>query len=188
MTEVMIKNMVCPRCVMAVEDSLKVSGIAYDTVILGKAYLKDQELTRAKLEAWEARLNELGFQVLKAKDAQRIEKVKNHLQRLLLADEIPQSLNLTGYLREELSEDYSRLSHLFSSTEGVTIEKYFIQLKIEKVKELLFYQELQLSEMAWKLGYSSVQHLSAQFKKLTGMTPSEYKKLKEKPRKGMDKV
>ncbi len=188
MTEVMIKNMVCPRCVMAVENSLKDLGIAFEKVLLGKVLLPDPVLSQEQLRVWESKLNDMGFQILKEKDAQRIEAVKNHLQALLLGEEIPISLNLSGFLKEKMVEDYSRLSHLFSSMEGVTIEKYFIHLKIEKVKELLFYQELQLSEMAWKLGYSSVQHLSAQFKKVTGMTPSAYKKLKEKPRNGMDKI
>ncbi|MDN3668700.1 AraC family transcriptional regulator [Echinicola jeungdonensis] len=187
MEEILIKNMVCPRCIMAVEDSLQREKIGYEKVMLGKVFLPIQP-TQDQFEKWETQLNKLGFEILKAKEHQKIETIKNQLHQLLQKDEISGEINMSEWITMHLTEDYSSLSHLFSTLEGVTIEKYFINLKIEKVKEWLFYQELNLSEMAWKLGYSSVQHLSSQFKKVTGMTPSEYKKLKEKPRKGMDEV
>jgi AraC-like DNA-binding protein len=110
---------------------------------------------------------------------QRIERIKNLFTLLFQGEEIPSGLNISTYIKSHISEDYSMLSHLFSSMEGITIEKYFISLKIGKVKEWLFYEELTLSEMAYKLDYSSVQHLSSQFKKITGMTPSEYRKLRK---------
>ncbi len=187
MEEILIKNMVCPRCIMAVEESLQNLGIDYQKVMLGKVFLPAQPAPE-KIHQWEIRLKDLGFEILKEKELQKIEAVKNQLHQLLQQEEIPGSINLSEWITRHLTEDYSRLSHLFSTLEGITIEKYFIGLKIEKVKEWLFYQELSISEMAWRLGYSSVQHLSSQFKKVTGMTPSEYKKLKEKPRKGLDKV
>ncbi len=179
MEEIFIKNMVCPRCVMAVENVLKNQGIVYESVVLGRAVL-EEKITTTKKEALEQDLNQLGFEILKDRDVQRIEKIKTLLYALFQEEEIPSGFNLMSYIKEHIPEDYSSLSHLYSSLEGITIEKFFIQLKIEKVKEWLFYEEMNLSEMSWKLDYSSVQHLSTQFKKLTGMTPSEYKKLKNR--------
>jgi AraC family transcriptional regulator len=187
MKEIFIKNMVCPRCIMAVEEVLKKKGLDFEKVELGKVTLKES-VSREDMPSLEAELSTLGFEILKDRDVQRIEKIKNLLHEQLQQEKVDDDFNLSGLIKEHLAEDYSRLSNLFSSMQGMTIEKYFILLKIEKAKELLFYQELTLSEMAWKLGYSSVQHLSTQFKKVTGMTPSEYKKLQSKPRKGMDEV
>lgn len=186
MAEIFIKNMVCPRCIMAVASVLKNQGLAYKKVELGKVTLR-HTVSADEMSELENHVKPLGFEILKDKDVQKIERVKNLLNELV-QKEVPTGINLTTYITESIQEDYSRLTTLFSSMEGITIEKYFINLKIEKVKELLFYQELTLSEMAWKLGYSSVQHLSTQFKKVTGMTPSEYRKLKDKPRKGLDEV
>jgi len=185
MQEILIKNMVCPRCVMAVENVLKDQEILFSKVVLGKAVLIET-LSKVKLEELEKNLHQLGFEILKGKDVQRIEKIKNLLTALFQKEEIPSGFTISSYLTESIPEDYSSLSHLFSSLEGVTIEKFFIQMKIDKVKEWLFYEELSLSEMAWKLNYSSVQHLSSQFKKLTGMTPSVYKKLKRKSGQGWE--
>lgn len=186
MAEIFIKNMVCPRCIMAVESSLEKQGFTYEKVELGKVTLK-QALSADEMAELEKHVKPLGFEILKDKDIQKIERVKNLLNELV-QHEVPSGINLTEHITDKIPEDYSRLTTLFSSMEGITIEKYFINLKIEKAKEFLFYQELTLSEMAWKLGYSSVQHLSTQFKKVTGMTPSDYKKLKDKPRKGLDDV
>jgi len=187
MSEIFIKNMVCPRCIMAVEDALDSHGLEFERVELGKVILEDP-VDAARLQPFESTLQRLGFEVLKDKDVQKIEKIKNLLHAELQKEKVDEDFNLSGMVKAHFSEDYSRLSNLFSSMQGMTIEKYFIQLKIEKAKELLFYQELTLSEMAWQLGYSSVQHLSTQFKKVTGMTPSDYKKLKIKPRRGMDQI
>ncbi|MBT0809916.1 helix-turn-helix transcriptional regulator [Litoribacter ruber] len=187
MTEIFVKNMVCPRCVMAVEEILAKMDIGFERVELGKAVIYEP-LSPDKMLELEGRLRSMGFEILKDKDVQKIERIKILLQEKLQHDKINDDFNLSDMIKSDLAEDYSRLSNMFSSLEGMTIEKYFINLKIEKVKELLFYQELTLSEMAWELGYSSVQHLSTQFKKVTGMTPSEYKKLKHKPRKGLDEV
>ncbi|ERM84986.1 hypothetical protein P872_23290 [Rhodonellum psychrophilum GCM71 = DSM 17998] len=185
MEEILIKNMVCPRCVMAVENVLEVQGIPFSKVVLGKAVIKES-LSSSQNEAFEGALRQLGFEILKGKDVQRIEKIKNLLSALFQKEEIPSGFTISSYLTESIPEDYSSISHLFSSLEGITIEKFLIQMKIDKVKEWLFYEELSLSEMAWKLNYSSVQHLSSQFKKLTGMTPSAYKKLKSKSGQGWE--
>ncbi|KEO73116.1 helix-turn-helix domain-containing protein [Anditalea andensis] len=186
MAEIFIKNMVCPRCIMAVKNALEKQSLVYEKVELGKVTIL-KPLSATEIADLDKHLIPLGFEILLDKDIQKIESVKNLLNELL-QNEMHAGINLTSYIADKLREDYSRLTTLFSSMEGITLEKYFIHLKIEKAKELLFYRELTLSEMAWKLGYSSVQHLSTQFKKVTGMTPSEYKKLKDKPRIGLDKV
>lgn len=187
MSDILIKNMVCPRCIMAVEKVFKDRNIAFREVQLGRVVI-EAPLSKVDERALENALLPLGFELLKGKEAQTVERIKNSLHGLLEMEEIPSSLNLSDHIKEAVPEDYSKLSHLFSSSEGITIEKYFINLKLEKTKELLFNHELQLSEIAWKLGYSSVQHLSNQFKKIVGMTPSAYKKMKDKPRESFDSI
>ncbi|WP_291787141.1 AraC family transcriptional regulator [Cecembia sp.] len=176
--EIQVKNMVCPRCVLAVEQSLQQLDIPFDKVVLGKVFLP-QAIDKDKLSKLEQVFHQLGFEILKSKEVQRIEEVKNLLNEFIRKADIPEGFHLMDFIKQHIPEDYSRISHLFSSTEGITLEYFFIQLKLDKVKEWLFYEEMQLSEMAWKLGYSSVQHLSSQFKKHTGMTPSAYKKIKK---------
>jgi AraC family transcriptional regulator len=176
--EIQVKNMVCPRCVLAVEQSLRQLDIPFEKVVLGKVFLAEP-INKDKLSELEQLFHQLGFKILRNKEVQRIEEVKNLLTEFIQKTDIPEGFNLMGFIKQHVPEDYSRVSHLFSSTEGMTLEHFFIQLKLDKVKEWLFYEEMQLSEMAWKLGYSSVQHLSSQFKKHTGMTPSAYKKLKK---------
>lgn len=179
--EIQLKNMVCPRCILAVEQSLQNLDIPYEKVVLGKVFLSDT-IEEGRFIQLEQALHQLGFEILKSKEVQRIEEIKRLLNGLVQQEDIPEGFNLMDFIVRTIPEDYSRISHLFSSTEGITIERFFIQLKLDKVKEWLFYEEMQLSEMAWKLGYSSVQHLSSQFKKHIGMTPSVYKKI----RKGSD--
>jgi AraC family transcriptional regulator len=183
MEELTIKNMVCPRCITAVENIFKQHQLPFERVLLGKVLLKEP-LDEKTFHALEKVLNPIGFSILQDKEVKKIEKIKTLLRNQLLEPELPSPFNLSHFIKLHLLEDYSRLSHLFSSTEGQTIEKFFIELKIDKVKELLFYEELNLSEIAWKLGYSSVQHLSSQFKKQTGMTPSDYKKQRKVTQKG----
>lgn len=177
--------MVCPRCLRAVEYLLRELNIPFDQLQLGSVrvlrFLEDSEK-----DTLSNRLNELGFEVLQDRDLQKVERIKNHLRKVVADDDIPTSFTLTRFLADAIKEDYSSLSYLFSSMEGITIEKYFIHLKIEKVKEWLFYGDRNLSEASYALGYSSVQHLSSQFKKITGMTPSEYKSLRNKPRHHLD--
>ncbi|MGY6522600.1 MAG: helix-turn-helix domain-containing protein [Mongoliitalea sp.] len=176
MEQVKIKNMVCPRCVMAVKSIAQDMNLAIQEVRLGSLVLNNS-LTAEEANALEKRLQAIGFEVLKSKESVIIEQVKTLLTSLVQEGAIVEGFNLMDAIQQDQQEDYSKLSNLFSSMEGQTIERYFIQLKINKVKEWLFYGEFQLSEMAWKLGYSSVQHLSSQFKKVTGMTPTAFKKI-----------
>ena len=179
--------MVCPRCILAVESILDDLQIQFDTVQLGSVYLKEH-ITVTTQHALSAKLMKLGFELLQDKDVQRVEKIKNLLLEVISGEDVPGDFALTKFLAKEMKEDYSSISHLFSSMQGVTIEKYYINLKIEKVKEWLCYGDLNLSEASYKLGYSSVQHLSAQFKKTTGMTPSQYKMHPDKPRHSLDQL
>lgn len=187
MVELRIKNMVCPRCILAVKNIFAELSIPFEQVHLGTAYLRSslepstQRLLSSKLES-------LGFELLVDRDVQKIEKIKNALTKVISSGNVPESFVLTRFLVGTMEGGYTQLSHLFSSLEGITIEKFFINLKIEKVKEWLSYGELNLSEASFKLGYSSVQHLSAQFKKTTGMTPSQYKVLRDKPRNSLDQL
>ncbi len=187
MAELRIKNMVCPRCILAVKNIFAELSIPYDHVHLGTVHVSaslepsTQLLLSSKLESF-------GFELLLDRDVQKIEKIKNALTQVISAGDVPESFALTRYLAETMEGEYTQLSHLFSSLEGITIEKFYINLKIEKVKEWLSYGELNLSEASFKLGYSSVQHLSAQFKKTTGMTPSQYKSLRNKPRHSLDQL
>lgn len=185
--EILIKNMVCPRCIYAVQNLLKEIQISFTNVILGKISI-EESYTPVQYDLLEKGITALGFEILKGKEEQKIEKIKNLFSQLLLQEDIPSSLVISQFVAASIHGDYTNLSHLFSSLEGITIEKYFINLKIEKVKELLFYAEMNISEIALQLGYSSVQHLSSQFKKVTGMTPTEYKNLNQKNRKHFDNV
>lgn len=179
--------MVCPRCLRAVENLLRELNLPFDQLQLGSVRVL-RSLDGPEKETFRHGLKELGFEVLQDRDVQKVEKIKNLLRKVVAEEDIPTSFTLTRFLAEAMKEDYSCLSFLFSSMEEVTIEKYFIHLKIEKVKEWLFYGERNLSEASYALGYSSVQHLSSQFKKITGMTPSEYKSLRDKPRHHLDSL
>ncbi len=180
--------MVCNRCILVVQQELEKLDIPYSKIDLG-----DVEMERApvpeKLEALGKQLHTLGFELLDDKKTTLVEKLKTTIIRLIHGNE-NETLNtkLSVYLQESLQVDYHYLSTLFSSTEGLTIEKYVILQRIERVKELLQYDEMNLSEIADSLGYSSVQHLSQQFKKVTGLTPTGYRQLKENNRKPLDKV
>ncbi|EON75565.1 hypothetical protein ADIS_3968 [Lunatimonas lonarensis] len=182
-----VKNMVCTRCILAVQQLLVREGISGAEVELGRVVLRDPLTSDSEVRV-ARELEKLGFELLRSKEAKRIESIKNLLVELVHSGDVPASFSLSAFLSQGVGEDYATLSHLFSSTEGITIEKYFIQLKIEKVKEWLSYGEFQVSEASYMLGYSSVQHLSAQFKKVTGMTPSSYRKLGVKPRKLLDRI
>jgi AraC family transcriptional regulator len=182
-----VKNMVCARCILVVQQLMDREGILGVQVELGRVVLRDP-LTPDSEVGIALELEKLGFELLRSKEAKRIESIKNLLVELVHSGDIPASFSLSAFLSQGVGEDYATLSHLFSSTEGITVEKYFIQLKIEKVKEWLSYGEFQVSEASYMLGYSSVQHLSAQFKKVTGMTPSSYRKLSVKPRKLLDRL
>lgn len=182
-----IKNMVCNRCKIAVRSTFEELGLHPVQVELGEVELQENNISAVKEELIEE-LQSVGFDLLDNKRTQTIEKVKNLIIDLVHNKDNDIEINLSEYLSKELHRDYSSLSNLFSEIEGITIEKYYILQKIERVKELLVYDELNLSEIAFKLNYSSTAYLSNQFKKVTGSTPSHFKKIREDKRKPLDEV
>lgn len=182
-----IRNMVCPRCVMVVRETLEDLGFEIIDVELGKAIVEPEE--SISFEKVDERLNEYGFELIRGKNQKLIEQIKTQLiayvQQLEETEEPPK---ISDYLADKLHQNYSSLSTIFSENENITIEKYLIHLKIERVKELLSYGELTLSEIAWKLNYSSVAHLSNQFRQITGMSVTDYKKARDSFRKPLDGI
>lgn len=187
MNTLFIKNMVCNRCILVVQNELDKLGIPANSIKLGEISLK-KELAAKERKALEDALGPLGFQLIDDKKGQIIEKIKNVIIDLVHYRDNEIKNNLSVVLSDALHSDYNYLSNLFSEIEGTTIEKYFIAQKIEKVKELLVYDELSLSEIAHRMNYSSVAYLSNQFKKVTGLTPSHFKKIREDKRKPLDQV
>lgn len=186
-----IKNMVCPRCVTVMRDILESLDLIVEEVELGKAVVRG-EVSLDERRKLQHRLEEQGFELLTDPDQQISERIKNELLRYLerlennpSEQDLP---NLSDYLGNRLHRSYSALSKLFSDQENITIEKYLIRLKIERVKELVSYGELTLSEIAYKLRYSSVQYLSNQFKQITGMSVSDFKKAHDSFRKPLDQL
>lgn len=182
--------MVCKRCVLTVENQLDELGISPYYVSLGEVDFGKKEISSKKINLFREKLESVGFELLDTKASKLIERTKLAIQTYIsIAPNDKRNINLSDYLKTELNYDYHYVSHLFSSMTGLTMEKYQIAVKIEKVKELLFYDELSLSEIADKLDYSSVAHLSNQFKKVTGLTPSNFKKMKDsEKRKPIDKL
>jgi AraC family transcriptional regulator len=172
-----IKNMVCNRCLMVVTNLFEKQGLTPAAVSLGEVILHEENLSEEKLSQLDNELKAVGFERIDDKKYRIIEKLKNIIvSKIHHTDYVDIKFNWSVVLSEELKCDYNYLSSLFSSVEGITLEHYIIKQKIERVKELLFYDELNMNEIADKLGYSSVQHLSTQFKKITGSTPSAFKK------------
>lgn len=187
MTTLFIKNMVCNRCIMVVQNELDKFRLNVKNIKLGEITLQKDLPDDVKAKLGNA-LTALGFELIDDKKSRIIEKIKNVIIDLVHYQDSETKLNLSDVLSNELHHDYNYLSNLFSEIEGTTIEKYFISQKIEKVKELLVYDELSLSEIAYRLNYSSVAYLSNQFKKVTGLTPSHFKQIKEEKRKPLDKL
>ncbi len=187
-TTLHIKNMVCNRCIRVVTEELTKLELQIKTVELGEVVVTD-EPGEEKLEQIGNVLIKNGFELIDDRKGQMIDHIKTVIIELIhYQKEKGEHVNFSDYLSKKIGYDYSYLSNLFSSVEGTTIEKYIIHQKIEKAKELLVYDELTLSEISWQLGYSSVQHLSRQFKKITGLTPSHFKKVKENRRKPLDEI
>ncbi|UTD16553.1 helix-turn-helix transcriptional regulator [Tenacibaculum mesophilum] len=182
-----IKNMVCNRCILVIQNELDKLGVSVKNIKLGEVIL-EKELTSDEKESLDKVLLDLGFEIIDDKKRRIIEKIKNLIINLVHHQDSEAKINLSELLSNELHHDYNYLSNLFSEVEGTTIEKYFIAQKIEKVKELLVYDELSLSEIAFRLHYSSVAYLSNQFKKVTGLTPSHFKKIRKDRRKPLDEV
>ncbi len=180
-----IKNMVCRRCIMAVEKIFTDNGYHPKNIELGEVDVPDQ-LTSKAIEKLDGDLRQLGFEIIDDRKSRIIEKIKNLIIGLVYQTDKPLNVNISDYLASEMNYEYNYLSNLFSEVEGNTIEKYFINQKIERVKELLIYDELTLSEIAFKLGYSSVAYLSTQFKKITGLTPGYFKAIKAQKRRHIE--
>lgn len=185
--KVLIKNMVCQRCIITVESILKQLGIDYEKVELGEVSLY-KKLDEKELDDLNEALNKVGFELIEKRVNKIIEDIKKSIIEYLDLGIDGQELKLSAFITKKIPYDYSYLSDLFSSIEGKTIEQYFILQRIEKVKELLVYDQLSLTEISYQTGFSSVHHLSAQFKKLTGLTPSHFRKVGQEKRKAIDKV
>lgn len=182
-----IKNMVCIRCQMVVKAELEKLGLQYVYVKIGEANIFGDVQTE-QLEQLKLDLKKAGLVLMDNKKSVLVEKIKSAIIELVHYSEDQIKVNLSDYLSEKLNYDYTYLANLFSEVKGITIEKFYLTHKIEKVKELIVYDELNLSEIAYKMHYSSVAHLSNQFKKYTGLTPSHFKKLKNKRRDTLEDV
>ena len=182
-----IKNMVCNRCIMVVKQELENLKLKPLKVSMGEAELSKQPSVK-QMQQLNSRLLQLGFEILDDKKQKQIEKIKSLLIKKVQSGDVEEHFSISEYLSNALHKDYSYISRLFSEVEGITVEQFFILQKIEKVKEWLVYGELNLSEISFRLGYSSVAHLSAQFKKITGLTPSHFKKLGNPQRKSLDEL
>ena len=180
-----IKNMVCQRCVEAVKEEFDKADIPVKSIQLGEVTIQSEISDNQKTLIGES-LTIRGFELLESRNSQYIEQIKSLLIGAIHYPDKPIHVNYSTYLEKEIGKDYHSLSSLFSSVEGVTIERFIILQKLEKVKELLIYDELSLSQIANKLNYSSVQHLSNQFKKTIGMTPSEFKNQQAPNRNSLD--
>ncbi|WP_347052775.1 helix-turn-helix domain-containing protein [Flavobacterium olei] len=176
-----IKNMVCSRCIMVVKSEFEKLGLPAIAVELGEVEL-EYNITDSQKDILLSNLQNLGFDLIDDKKTKTVERIKNLIVDLVHHKNNDLKINLSEYLSKNLNQDYNSLSNLFSEVENTTIEKYFISQKIEKVKELLVYDEHSLSEIADILNYSNVAHLSNQFKKITGFTPTSFKQSKDKMR------
>ncbi|WP_421877558.1 AraC family transcriptional regulator [Marinoscillum sp.] len=182
-----IKNMVCPRCIAAVTETFHQAGIAPERISLGEVQVTTMP-DELQLEKIQSTLEAQGFELLNRGKSAIIAQIKSAIIEQVHYSKEPLKVNFSTYLSEKIHQEYGSLSRLFSSVEGVTIEKFITSQKIEKVKELLHYDELNLSQIAHQLDYSSVAHLSSQFKKETGMTPSAFKKQKTISRNTLDQL
>lgn len=188
-TTLHIKNMVCNRCIKVVGDELARLGLDVRSISLGEAVVAG-EPGSVVMEKVKKVLEENGFELIEDRRIRTIERIKQAVLKLVRGEALETGFSgkYSEYIARELDQDYHSLSTLFSSLESMTIEHYIIFQKIERVKELLKYGELTLSEISYKLGYSSVAHLSNQFKQITGMTPSRFRKMVENTRTPLDKV
>jgi AraC family transcriptional regulator len=171
--KLLIKNMVCPRCISSVKYILKKENILFNKINLGEVELKEN-ISVSQRNKLQEELEKIGFELIESRLNSIVEKIKIAVINYVNNE---RKLKLSNFILKDLPYDYSYLSDLFSSVEGITIEHYFIEQRIEKVKEFLVYDQLNFTEIAYQLGFSSVHHLSSQFKKVTGLTPSYYKKV-----------
>lgn len=182
-----IKYMVSSRCKMAVKEELKKLGLHFIVVELGEVEIMEK-LSLEQRELVKEALLRSGLELMDDKRAMLIEKIKNAIiQMVHYSDEIIK-VNFSDYLSEKLNHDYTYLANLFSEVQGTTIEQFTISHKVERIKELIIYGELNITEIAWKMNYSSVAHLSHQFKKVTGLSPTHFKQLKDKRRSPLEEI
>ncbi len=179
--------MVCIRCQLVVKSELEKLGLKYHYVRIGEADIIG-DIQQEQLEQLKVNLKKAGLSLMDNRKSILVEKIKNVIIELVYYREDQIKVNLSDYLSEKLNYDYTYLANLFSEVKGLTIEKFYLTHRIEKVKELIVYDELNLSEIAYKMHYSSVAHLSNQFKKYTGLTPTHFKNLKNKRRETLEDV
>lgn len=185
--KIYIKNMVCIRCQMVVKNELEKLGLDYHDVKIGEANIKGA-VPEETLKELDLSLRKAGLELMSNKKSVLVEKIKNMIIELVHYSDEQIKVNLSDYLSEKLNYDYTYLANLFAEVKGTTIENFFLKHKIERVKELIIYDELNLSEIAFMMHYSSVSHLSNQFKKITGLTPSHFRNLKDKRRDTLENV
>jgi AraC-like DNA-binding protein len=179
--------MVSNRCKLAVKEELKKLGLHFIVVDLGEVEIMENLSTEQRELVKNALLNE-GFELMDDKRAVLIERIKNTIIEMVHHTDGLIKTNFSVFLSEKLNHDYTYLANLFSEVQGTTIEQFIISHKIEKIKELIIYGELNITEIAWRMNYSSVAHLSNQFKKMTGLTPSHFKQLKDKRRSPIEDI
>ncbi|MGY4386501.1 AraC family transcriptional regulator [Pedobacter sp. UYP24] len=183
-----IKNMVCDRCIMVVRQQLENLHFRITNIVLGRATIEPDPDEQTLLEIASS-LKLMGFELIDSEKQQIVESIKNMvIQQVHYTDLSKSHVNFSDLLSSQLFKDYAYLSRLFSEYEDITIEKFIIQRKVEKVKELLEYGQANLNEIAYQMGYSSSAHLSAQFKNVTALTPSQYKTNEKNERKPLDKI
>jgi YesN/AraC family two-component response regulator len=179
--------MVCIRCKMVVKDELSKLGIEYTSVELGEVEI-NSPFTCELHDQLKHRLSKFGLELIDDRKNMLVQRIKSAILEMVHYTDSPLLVNFSVYLSEKLNHDYTYLANLFSETQGTTIEKFIISHKIERVKELLLYNELNLTEIAYLLHYSSVAHLSTQFRKVTGLTPSSFKQLKGVRRNMLEEI
>jgi AraC-like DNA-binding protein len=179
--------MVSARCKMAVKDALKKLGLHFIVVDLGEVEIMENISEEQRQQVKIALLGS-GLELMDDKRAVLIEKIKNAIIEMVHHNEETIKVNFSSFLSEKLNHDYTYLANLFSEIQGTTIEQFVISHKIERIKELIIYGELNITEIAWKMNYSSVAHLSNQFKKVTGLSPSHFKQLKDKRRNPIEEI
>jgi len=179
--------MVCDRCRTAIKGELDKNQIPYRSVELGEVEI-GENIPDEKIQAFRTGIEQLGFELIDDKKSKTIEAIKAEIINMIRNPNGRKKTTLSSHLASQLGKDYSTLTTLFSEVEGITIEHYFINQKIERAKELLAYGEMPLKEIAYQLDYSSVSHLSNQFKKVTGLTPGHFKNARNKMRKPLDRI
>lgn len=182
-----IKYMVSNRCKVAVKDELRKLGLHYIMVNLGEVEIME-DLSVEEWEGLKTALFSVGFELMDDKRSVLIERVKNTIIEMIYHSNEVLKIKFSNYLSKKLNYNYTYLANLFSEVQGITIEQFIISHKIEKIKELIIYGELTITEIAWMMNYSSVAHLSNQFKKIAGLPPSHFKQLKEKKRRPIDEI